>query len=142
MTANESDNSDRLFRRTEAANYLTETYGFPCSPKTLAKWACLTSDGPPFRMFGRTPLYPQSCLDAWVRSRLGPVVYSTSEATRFAEGRDLSSRRAQDVVTDLGIGQPINSEECSETADGVARESEGRSRPAALFRSKACAPGI
>src|SRR6476646_3938108 len=43
------------------------------------------------------------------------------------EGRDLSSRRTQDVVRDLGIGQPINSEECSETADGVARESEGRS---------------
>jgi hypothetical protein len=31
-------------------------------------------------------------------------------------------------VRDLGIGQPINSEECSETAEGVARESEGRSR--------------
>src|SRR6201982_2019083 len=41
---------------------------------------------------------------------------------------ELSSRRTQDVVRDLGIGQPINSEECSETADGVARESEGRSR--------------
>jgi hypothetical protein len=84
MTDNESDNSDRLFRRTEAANYLTETYGFPCSPKTLAKWACLTSDGPPFRMFGRTPLYPQSCLDTWVQGRLGPIVHSTSEATQFA----------------------------------------------------------
>src|SRR3974377_154373 len=35
------------------------------------------------------------------------------------EGRDLSSRRTQDVVRDLEIGQPINSEECSETADGV-----------------------
>src|SRR5208283_4507914 len=45
-----------------------------------------------------------------------------------AEGRDLSSRRTQDVVRDLEIGQPINSEECSETAEGVARESEGRSR--------------
>jgi hypothetical protein len=38
------------------------------------------------------------------------------------EGRDLSSRQAQDVVRDLEIGQPINSEECSDTADGVARE--------------------
>ena len=38
------------------------------------------------------------------------------------EGRDLSSRQAQDVVRDLEIGQPINSEECSGTADGVARE--------------------
>src|ERR1039458_9994235 len=44
------------------------------------------------------------------------------------EGRDLSSRRTHDVVRDLEIGQPINSEECSETAEGVARESEGRSR--------------
>src|ERR1700739_3686593 len=45
---------------------------------------------------------------------------------------DLSSRRTQDAVSDLGIGQPINSEECSETADGVARESEGRSRLSVL----------
>ena len=27
-------------------------------------------------------------------------------------------------MRDLGIGQPINSEECSETADGVAREAK------------------
>ncbi len=32
------------------------------------------------------------------------------------------------VVKDLEIGQPINSEQRSETADGVARESEGRTR--------------
>ena len=44
------------------------------------------------------------------------------------EGRGLSSRQTQQVVRDLEIGQPINSEKCSETADGVARESEGRSR--------------
>src|SRR4051795_5764931 len=44
------------------------------------------------------------------------------------EERGLSSRLTQDVVRDLEIGQPSNSEECSETADGVARESEGRGR--------------
>ena len=44
------------------------------------------------------------------------------------EGRGLSSRQTQYVARDLEIGQPINSEECSETADGVTRESEGRSR--------------
>src|SRR5438552_9909340 len=48
------------------------------------------------------------------------------------EGRDLSSRQTQDVVRDLEIGQPINSENCSETAEGVARESEGRSRVSLL----------
>ena len=39
------------------------------------------------------------------------------------EGRDLSSRQTQHVVRDPEIGQPINSEEGSETADGVTRES-------------------
>jgi hypothetical protein len=41
------------------------------------------------------------------------------------EGRDLSSRQTKYVVKDLEIGQPINSAECSEIADGVARESKG-----------------
>src|ERR1700694_3089367 len=55
---------------------------------------------------------------SWYRgSRVMPV-----------EGRDLSSRQMQYVVRDLEIGQPINSERCSETADGVVRESEGRTR--------------
>ena len=44
------------------------------------------------------------------------------------EERSLSSRRTQQVARDLEIGQPNNSEKCSEAADGVARESEGRSR--------------
>ena len=48
------------------------------------------------------------------------------------EGRDLSSRQTQDVARDLEIGQPINSEQRSETADGVARESEGRTRLSVL----------
>ena len=41
------------------------------------------------------------------------------------KGRDLSSRQTQYVVKDMEIGQPINSKQCSETADGVARESKG-----------------
>src|SRR5947207_15281205 len=44
------------------------------------------------------------------------------------EGRGLSSRPTQDVVRDLEIGQPSNSETCSETTDGVTRESEGGGR--------------
>src|SRR5712664_3276415 len=50
------------------------------------------------------------------------------------EGRGLSSRPTQDVVRDLEIGPPSNSERCSETADGVTRESEGRGR-LSLLRS-------
>src|SRR5258708_3246127 len=44
------------------------------------------------------------------------------------EGRGLSSRQTQDGVRDLEIGQPSNSEKCSEAADGVTRESEGGGR--------------
>src|ERR1700689_5983430 len=44
------------------------------------------------------------------------------------EGGGLSSRQTQDVVKDLEIGRPINSGQRSETAGGVARESEGRTR--------------
>jgi hypothetical protein len=75
---------DRLLRRTEAAKYVTETYGIPCSPKTLAKLACVSSDGPPFRMAGRTPLYPIQNLDTWAQSKIGPLIRSTSEVRRVA----------------------------------------------------------
>jgi hypothetical protein len=71
---------DRLLRRTDAAKYVTDTYGIPCSPKTLAKIACVSSDGPPFRLAGRIPLYPASGLDEWAQGKIGPLVRSTSEA--------------------------------------------------------------
>src|SRR5712664_1599753 len=44
------------------------------------------------------------------------------------EGRGLSSRQTQQVARDREIGQHNNSETCPEAADGVTRESEGRSR--------------
>jgi hypothetical protein len=75
---------ERLLRRTEAAQYITQNYGIPCSPKTLAKIACVSSDGPPFRLAGRFPLYPTSGLDAWAQSKIGPLVRSTSEASQVA----------------------------------------------------------
>jgi hypothetical protein len=71
---------DRLLRRTEAAQYITDTFGLPCSPRTLAKIACVSSEGPPFRLAGRFPMYPKSGLDAWALAKLGPLVRSTSEA--------------------------------------------------------------
>jgi hypothetical protein len=77
-------NQNRLLRRTEAAKYVTETYGFPCSPKTLAKLACVSSEGPAFRLAGRFPLYPVSGLDAWAQKKIGPLIRSTSEVRRVA----------------------------------------------------------
>jgi hypothetical protein len=75
---------ERLLRRTEAAKYVTEAYRIPCSPKTLAKLACVSSEGPPFRLAGRFPLYPVTGLDAWARAKIGPLVRSTSEVRRVA----------------------------------------------------------
>jgi hypothetical protein len=75
-----TDKPERLLRRTEAAKYVVETHNVPCSPKTLAKLACVSSVGPPFRLAGRFPLYPVSGLDAWARAKIGPLVHSTSQA--------------------------------------------------------------
>ena len=72
---------DRLLRRVEASKYIVETYNVPCSPKTLAKLACI-GGGPPFRLAGRFPLYPVSGLDEWAQSKIGPLVRSTSELYR------------------------------------------------------------
>jgi hypothetical protein len=79
---NETVSAERLLRRSEAARYVVETYNVPCSPKTLAKLACVSSEGPPFRLAGRFPLYPTSGLDSWARSKIGPLIRSTSEARR------------------------------------------------------------
>lgn len=74
--------AERLLRRSEAAQYVVETYNVPCSPKTLAKLACVSSEGPPFRLAGRFPLYPTSGLDTWAQSKIGPLIRSTSEVRR------------------------------------------------------------
>src|SRR5262252_698225 len=87
-------------------------------------------------MTNRTPARDRLGTLGWRRGSL----YRGSRVTP-GEGRDLSSRRTQDVVRDLGIGQPINSEECSETADGAARESEGRSRLPLLCPVRQDQPG-
>lgn len=70
---------ERPLRRNEAAEYITSKFGIPCSPKTLAKLACVSTEGPPFRKAGRFPLYPTSGLDAWALSKIGPLVRSTAE---------------------------------------------------------------
>ena len=58
------------------------------------------------------------------------------------EGRDLSSRQTHYVVKDMEIGQPINSDECSETADGIARESKAsKTDVAALIWEVCLTPG-
>ena len=79
-----TDSYERHLRRKDAAEYVVEKHNVPCSPKTLAKLACISSEGPPFRLAGRFPLYPISGLDAWATAKLGPLVRSTAEARAVA----------------------------------------------------------
>ena len=65
-------------RRDHAAAYVERTYGFPCSRQWLARLA-VVGGGPPFRKASRFPLYEQADLDAWAKSRIGPLVRSTAD---------------------------------------------------------------
>ena len=67
----------RLLRRAEAAQYVHDKWGYPCSPRTLAKYAVI-GGGPPFRKAGRYPLYHPDDLDVWVDGKLSDLVTSTS----------------------------------------------------------------
>ena len=65
-------------RRSAAADYIRDQHGIPCSPKTLAKLACV-GGGPAFYKAGRIPLYADPDLDEWAQSKLSRRVTSTSE---------------------------------------------------------------
>ena len=73
-----TEQTSRPLRRVQAARYVAEKYNIPCSPRTLAKYACV-GGGPLHRLAGRFPLYDTDDLDEWCRSRLGPKRRSTSE---------------------------------------------------------------
>jgi hypothetical protein len=72
------DDSDALLRRAASADALTAA-GFPVTKATLATKAT-RGGGPPFRLFGRVPLYRWGDLLDWARSRLSAPMRSTSEA--------------------------------------------------------------
>ena len=67
-----------FLRRADAAAYIAERYGFPCSRQWLAKLAVI-GGGPVFRKAGRYPVYEPSELDRWAEARIGPPQRSTSE---------------------------------------------------------------
>jgi hypothetical protein len=69
---------DTLLGRREAAHALTAA-GYRTSAATLATKAS-RGGGPPFRRWGRKPLYRWGDTLDWARSRLGPSMRSTSEA--------------------------------------------------------------
>jgi hypothetical protein len=81
---------DRL-PRADAARYLWEMHGVRITRQTMARWA-VAGDGPPMVYFGRTPLYPKTSLDEWIRERLSKQVSSTAarKAALQAEVREAS----------------------------------------------------
>lgn len=71
------DNPDAKLRRRDLAKALTGL-GFPVTEATLATKAT-RGGGPPFRLFGRIPLYRWGEALAWAEARLSPPRNSTSE---------------------------------------------------------------
>lgn len=70
-------NAPHYLRRQEAATYVRETWGIPCSPKWLAKLA-VTGGGPLFRKAGKYPVYMADDLDRWAEARISGPLRSTS----------------------------------------------------------------
>ena len=79
------EHSRRFLRRTEAASYVTDHYGFPCSRQWLAKLA-VVGGGPVFRKAGRYPIYQLEDLDRWAEARIGPAQRSTSDVNGASDG--------------------------------------------------------
>jgi hypothetical protein len=79
MIMNEPTTSQRYLRRVDAAHYVRETWGIPCSTTWLAKLAVI-GGGPIFRKVGRFPIYLPADLDAWAEARIGEPRRSTSVA--------------------------------------------------------------
>jgi hypothetical protein len=70
------DDPKTLLSRRAVAEALTVS-GHKTAPATLARLASV-GGGPPFRKYGRWPVYPWDLALAWAQSRLTPLVLSTS----------------------------------------------------------------
>jgi len=68
---------DALLTRDAVAAALTEA-GFPITAATLATQAT-RGGGPPYRLFGRRPLYEWGSALAWAQSRLSTPASSSAE---------------------------------------------------------------
>ena len=74
----------RLLRRAEAAEHIQQKWCYPCSTRTLAKYAVI-GGGPPFRKAGRYPLYHPDDLDGWIAGKLSDRVTSTAALGKRGE---------------------------------------------------------
>ena len=58
----------KYLTREEAAEFIG-LHGLPCSPRTLAKLACI-GGGPNYRRYGRNAIYTEADLEAWMERKL------------------------------------------------------------------------
>lgn len=86
----------RYLSRVAAARYVRETYGFPCSPRWLAKLA-VVGGGPPYHKAGRSPVYAPEALDAWALARIeGSGTTSPGQAKDCAGADHVELARSAD----------------------------------------------
>jgi hypothetical protein len=71
--------------RAEAAEYV-QSHGLPLARGTLQKYAT-TGGGPRYHKFGQRCVYRREDLDAWIATKLGRPVTSSSDAEAAADGR-------------------------------------------------------
>ena len=69
---------EKRFDTRGASAFLTAS-GYTTAPATLNKLRCI-GGGPAFEKFGRRPLYSETSLLEWVRSRTTHSLRSTSDA--------------------------------------------------------------
>lgn len=79
--------SPYYLRRNDAARYIRETWGIPCSRVWMAKLVSV-GGGPTYRLAGRFPIYAPADLDSWAKARIGAPQKSSSDV-RLAP-RDLA----------------------------------------------------
>ena len=82
--------------RAEAAEYV-QSHGLPLARGTLQKYAT-TGEGPRYHKFGQRCVYRREDLDAWMATKLGRPVTSSSNAETTGEGRH------PEVVPERGSG--------------------------------------
>ncbi len=83
----------RRLRGDQAARYITERSGAPCTAGWLNNLR-VVGGGPPFIKWGRFPLYDPEDLDRWIISRFGPKQKSTSETVDNDSGIHTGSNPA------------------------------------------------
>ena len=91
--------------------HIHDKWGYPCSPRTLAKYAVI-GGGPVFRRAGRFPLYSAEDLDEWVASKLSAPMRSTSDVAlptdSTTDGGERSELADEQKRGDNGAGKMLS----------------------------------